>query len=387
MKRVGNLYPAIVSWPNLLRACYLAARGKRWRPDVAEFLYDYEFRLLRLQRQLTDRTYRPGAYHSFYVYEPKKRQISKAPFPDRVVHHALCNVLEPIFERRFLPDSYACRKGRGTHAAVDRCQYFARRYPYVLKADIRKCFPSMDHQVLKNLIARRIKDPDVLWLVATIIDGSNPQEPVNAWFPGDDLFTVQERRRGLPIGNQTSQFFANVYLDPLDHFIKDHLGLPGYARYVDDFVVFHNDKRRLTDARSEIKDFAASLRLKLHEDKSIVFPVAQGIPFLGYRVFPNHRLLGEANIKVMKRRLQKMQRAFAAAELPIEKITERIRCWIAHAEHADTFQLRGRLLGNFSFCKPAAGREQTNEDADGTVCQDRQNGPENFRAAARQRQE
>jgi len=359
MKRVGNVYPQVVSWANLLRACYLAARSKRSRPDVAEFLYDYEFRLLRMQRQLTDRTYRPGAYSSFYVYEPKKRQISKAPFPDRIVHHALCNVLEPIFERRFLPDSYACRKGRGTHAAVDRCQYFARRYKYVLKADIRKFFPSIDHEVLKDLIAHRIKDPDVLWLVSAIIDGSNPQEPVNLWFPGDDLFTAQERRRGLPIGNQTSQFFANVYLDPLDHFVKDRLGLPGYARYVDDFVTFDNDKHRLADGLDQIKEFAAGLRLKLHQDKSVIFPVTQGIPFLGYRVFPDHRLLGKANIKVMKRRLQKMQRAFAATELPVEKITERIRCWIAHAEHADTFQLRGRLLGNFAFCQPVHAADKS----------------------------
>ncbi len=261
-------------------------------------------------------------------------------------------MLEPVFERRFLPDSYACRKGRRTHAAVDRCQHFARRYRYVLKADIRKCFPSIDHQVLKALVAHRIKDPDVLWLVSAIIDGSNPQEPVNHWFPGDDLFTAHERRRGLPIGNQTSQFFANVYLDPLDHFVKDRLGLPGYARYVDDFVTFHDDKRRLADALAQIKDFTAGLRLKLHQDKSVIFPVGQPIPFLGYRVFPDHRLLGNANIKVMKRRLRKMQQAFAAADLPVEKITERIRCWIAHAEHADTFQLRGRLLGNFAFCQP-----------------------------------
>ena len=198
-------------------------------------------------------------------------------------------MLEPIFERSFIADSYACRKGKGTHAAVDRCQQFARRFRYVLKADVQKFFPSLDHEILKGLVARKIKDPDVLWLVDRIIDHSNPQEAVLNWFPGDDLFTPSERRRGIPIGNQTSQFFANVYLDPLDHFVKDRLGIKGYVRYVDDFLVFSDDKRQLAEVREQIRDFLASLRLRLHRDKSVVFPAREGIRFLGYRVFPTHR--------------------------------------------------------------------------------------------------
>ena len=161
------------------------------------------------------------------------------------MHHALTSVLEPIFEPTFIHDSYACRAGKGTHAAVRRAQHFSRRFPYVLKADVRKFFPSMDHQILKDLVARKIKDPHVLWLVAKIIDSSNPQEPVWIWFPGDDLFTPSERRRGIPIGNQTSQFFANVYLNPLDHFVKDRLRAGGYVRYVDDLLVFAHEKRQL----------------------------------------------------------------------------------------------------------------------------------------------
>ena len=148
----------------------------------------------------------------------------------------------------------------------------------------------IDHQILKTLIARKIKDPDVLWLVGLIIDHSNPQDPVLMWFPGDDLFTPIERRRGLPLGNQTSQFFANVYLDPLDHFVSDRLGL-SYVRYVDDFLVFADDKRRLHEVRVEIEHFLETLRLQIHQDKSVVFPCDQGIRFLGYRVFPTHRLI------------------------------------------------------------------------------------------------
>ncbi len=255
MKRHGRLWENVVSFEALLRAAEQARRGKRFRPDVAAFHFNLEHELWALHEELSTKTYRPGAYRSFHIYEPKLRQISAAPYRDRVVHHALVNVLEPIYERTFIDDSYACRKGKGTHAAVDRCQHFARRFRYVLKADVQKFFPSLDHEILKSLVARKVKDRDVLWLVNRIIDHSNPQEEVQNWFPGDDLFIPGERRRGIPIGNQTSQFFANVYLDPLDHFVKERLGIKGYVRYVDDFLVFSDDKRRLADMRERIRDF------------------------------------------------------------------------------------------------------------------------------------
>ena len=259
MKRHGNLWPRMISFRNLLLASHKAKRGKRFRPSVAEFEFRLEPELLRLQEELRDKTYRPGNYRSFYIYEPKKRLISAAPYRDRIVHHALTGILEPIFEPTFIYDSYACRRGKGTHAAVDRCQQFARQFRYVLKADIRKFFPSMDHEILKERIARKIKDPGVLWLAALLIDHSNPQEPVFDWFAGDDLFTPSERRRGTPIGNQTSQFFANVYLDPLDHFVKERLGIKGYVRYVDDFLLFSDDRRQLAEAReAEVLDRPAA---------------------------------------------------------------------------------------------------------------------------------
>ena len=188
---------------------------------------------------------------------------------------------------------------------------FARRFRYVLKADIQKFFPSLDHEILKALVARKIKDPDVLWLVGRIIDHSNPQEEVLNYFPGDDLFTPAERRRGIPIGNQTSQFFANVYLDPLDHFVKDRLGIKGYVRYVDDFLVFSDDKSHLADVREQVRDFLVGLRLRLHPKKSVIFPVKQGIRFLGYRVFPTHRLLPKENVRRFRRRVRGMQEDYA----------------------------------------------------------------------------
>ena len=282
MKRHGDLWPVLTSFPNLLRASKKAKRGKRFRPSVSAFEFDLEPELWALQHELVTKTYRPGNYRSFYIYEPKKRLISAAPYRDRVVHHALTGILEPIFEPTFIYDSYACRQGKGTHAAVDRCQQF--RTPVPVRSEDRhpQILPLDGSRDSETGIARKIKDPGVLWLASVIIDHSNPQEPVLDWFPGDDLLTPNERRRGIPIGNQTSQFFANVYLDPLDHFVKDRLRIKGYVRYVDDLLVFSDDKRHLADVRSQMIDFLRTLRLKLHPRKNTIFPVSGGhsVPWL-----------------------------------------------------------------------------------------------------------
>jgi retron-type reverse transcriptase len=333
----------MIAFENLLRAAEAARRGKRFRPAAARFCFRLERELTRLHDELARKTYRPGPYRTFTIYEGKTRQISAAPFRDRVVHHALTGVLEPVFERSFIFDNYACRKGKGTHSAVDRCQRFARQYRYVLKADVQKFFPSIDHEVLKQLIARKIKDPHVHWLVDRIIDHSNPQQPVLMWFPGDDLFTPIERRRGLPLGNQTSQFFANVYLDPLDHFVTDRLGL-SYARYVDDFLVFADDKRRLHEVRGQVSEFLEPLRIRIHPDKSVVFPTRDGIPFLGFRVFPTHRLLAKENVRRFRRRMRGMHRELAAGRIGLDAIGCRIQSWIGHARHANTYRLRTDLF-------------------------------------------
>jgi retron-type reverse transcriptase len=354
MKRHGNLWAQLISFENLLRASEKAQRGKRFRGPVARFHFRLEPELWRLHEELAGRTYRPEGYSSFYIYEPKKRLISAAPYRDQVVHHALTGILEPIFEPAFVHDSYACRKGKGTHAAVDRCQQFARRFPYVLKTDIRKFFPSMDHEILKALVTRKIKDPDVLWLVGLIIDHSNPQDPIVGWFPGDDLFTPSERRRGIPIGNQTSQFFANVYLDPLDHFIKERLRVKGYVRYVDDMVLFANDKRQLARAREDLADFLVRLRLRLHPRKNTIFPVKEGIRFLGYRVFPTHRLLVKENVWRFLRRVRRMQRDFEEGKATPPQIRQRLMSWSGHAGQADTYRLRSHLFATIRFQRATA---------------------------------
>jgi retron-type reverse transcriptase len=247
MKRYGNLWAEVVNFENLLTAARQAQKWKRFRDNVLAFNYNLEQELEQIQTELRDKTYCPGAYKTFEVMEPKPRKISAAPYRDRVIHHALCNVIVPIFERTFIADSYANRLGFGTHRALKRFTQFARSSRYILQCDIRKYFPSIDHEILKRLLRRKIKCADTLWLIDTIIDNSNEQEPVIEYFPGDGLLTPIERRRGLPIGNLTSQFFANIYLNGLDHFVKEQLRASKYLRYVDDFALFADDRNFLSD--------------------------------------------------------------------------------------------------------------------------------------------
>jgi len=206
VKTFKRLYPKIHAFENLYWAYRKARKGKRSRPDVAAFEFNLELELPQLQLELASETYRPGLYRHFTLYERKPRRISAAPFRDRVVHHALCNVIEPIWEARFITDSYACRLGKGTHAALDRCTSSARRHAYVLQGDIVRCFPSVDHTILYDLLARRIACPPTLRLIQRIIAsgaGIHAADWEIQWFPGDDLLAAA-RPRGLPIGNQTS---------------------------------------------------------------------------------------------------------------------------------------------------------------------------------------
>ena len=353
MKRHGNLWPTLTSFQHLLKASQKARRGKRFRAGVSSFEFHLESELWKLQQALQQKTYRPGDYRSFYIYEPKKRLISAAPYRDRIVHHALTSVLEPIFEPTFIGDSYACRKGKGTHAAVDRSQYFSRRFRYVFKADIRKFFPSMDHEILTHRIARKIKDPHVLSLTELIIKNSNPQEPVLEWFSGDSLLTPTERHRGIPVGNQTSQFFSNVYLDALDHFVKERLQIKGYVRYVDDFLLFSDDKRELAEAREQIITMLVSLRLKLHRRKNTISPVQDGFRFLGYRVFRTHRLLAKNNVWRFIRRVRQMQKDYSDGKMTLPEIRQRLMSWTSHAQKADTHRLRSDLFDKISYQRAA----------------------------------
>ena len=355
MKTHKLLYPLITAFENLHRAFKNAARGKRRRPDVAAFEFDLERNLLELQTELETQTYTPGPYYNFRIYDPKPRLISAAPFRDRVAHHALCQIVEPLFERRFIPDSYACRVGKGTHAALDCAQQFARRYPYVLKCDLEHFFPGTDHTVLRAQLARVIACPRTLWLADQILASGahiHTGDYTPRLFPGDDLLAL-DRPRGLPIGNLTSQFWANVYLNPLDHFVKRELKCPGYVRYVDDLLLFADDKPALHRWRQAVIEFAASLRLSLHERQAAVFPVTNGVPFLGWHVYPDHRRLKRRNGLAFQRRFARRLAEYAAGRAGWDQVEATVQGWIAHVAHGDTWGLRRSLLSSIVLPKPA----------------------------------
>lgn len=355
-----QLYPLIYDPDNLWRAWRAARRGgKRKWPSVATFEVDLEQNLYALREELADRTYQPGPYRHFLIYEPKVRRISAAPFRDRVVHHALMQVTWPIFEARMIYDSYACRAGKGTHAALDRCQHFARGHPYVLQCDVVQFFPSVDHAILAGQLARHIACPDTRELMDRILAsgaGVLADQYDMVYFPGDDPSTgsgqgllAATRPRGLPIGNLTSQNWANVYLNDLDQFVKHELRCGAYLRYCDDFLLFADDKRTLWAWRAAVIGKLAELRLTLHEDRAQVYPVKAGIPWLGFRVFPTHRRLKRANVKLFARRLRRQRAAYRAGRLRLADVRQSLQAWIAHASHGDTYRLRRALFRQVVF--------------------------------------
>ncbi len=348
-RRHDGLFPDIASFAALHAAALKAVRGKRGKPGAAGFMANLERECLRLERQLNEGTWRPGRYVEIPIRDPKPRLVSAAPFRDRVVHHAVCAVLAPIWARGFIEDSYANRTGYGTHRAVARFEQYRDRYRHVLRADIWRYFPAIDHAILKAGFRRRIACERTLGLLDAIVDGSNPQEPVNLYFPGDELFTPFERRRGLPIGNLTSQWFANLYLDPLDHFVKEVLHAP-YLRYVDDFALFHDDPAVLAQWRERIARFLEGRRLRLHPVKTFIAPCAEPAQFLGYVLHPGGlRRLPEDNVRRFRNRLRGLRDRWRAGTVAREEVQQRVSSWIAHAEHAHTRRLRHALFAGGWF--------------------------------------
>jgi retron-type reverse transcriptase len=349
MKRHGNLWQELITFENLYYAAMKAQQGKRYRENVLEFNYNLEENLLILRQELEQKTYQPGDYYSFRIYDPKPRLISAAPYRDRIVHHALCNIIVPRLDKSFITDCYANRKDYGTHKALRRFINFSRSSQYVLQCDIKKYFPSIDHQILKELLRRKIKCLDTLGLIDLIIDNSNEQEPALEYFAGDKPQDIQRRRRGLPIGNLTSQFFANFYLNGLDHFIKETLSCKKYLRYVDDFALFSDDREYLLSAKILIEKYLEDLRLKLHPAKSQLFATNHGVNFVGFRVFPDRVRVRNDNLRRARLRLKEMQRQYANGRITLKKLIERIQSWEAHLKHGDTKRLRKEIFDRWVF--------------------------------------
>ena len=344
-RKARNLFDGIASFEALHAAALRAARGKRSKPGVAAFLANLETEVLQLERELQQGRYKPGGYRKIEIFDPKHRVVSAAPFRDRVVHHAWCAVCEPVLERGFIHDSHANRVGKGTHRAVARYERFRDRFRYVLRGDIFRYFPAIDHEILKRDLRRRIGCKPTLALADRIVDGSNRQEPVDLLFPGDDLLTPLQRRRGLPIGNLTSQLFANVYLNPLDHYCRQVLRAKGYLRYVDDFAVFHDNRGQLEEWQDRIETFLQGRRLRLHPRKTEIVATHEPAKFLGFVLLPGGcRRLPEDNVRRFRNRLRGMRDRWRHGTAARDEIERRVRSWIAHAEHADTWRLRQSIF-------------------------------------------
>ena len=343
---MGALFAAVTTWDNLWLAYSKAARGKRRRGSAAAFEHQVADRLIALQGELRSKTYRPGAYRHFFIHEPKRRKISAAPFRDRVVHHALCNLIEPLCDARFSEHSYANRTDKGTHRALDRLQALARRYRYVLRADVVQHFPSLDHGILSAKLARAIRDDDVLWLAGVILAsgaGVLADEYRMRFFPGDDLLAAC-RPRGLPIGNLTSQFWSNVYLNDFDWFVHRELGCGAYLRYVDDFALFSDSKAQLYAWKQAVIERLAQERLTIHEAATQVLPTHCGIPWLGFVVYPTHRLLKRRNAVNFTRRLERNLDAYQAGRISFAELDAAVQGWINHVRYADTWGLREHVF-------------------------------------------
>ncbi len=320
------MFERIVSFENLLQAWFEFRRGKRDRRDVQEFEFDLEDNLLQLHEELTSKTYCHSQYTQFYVTDPKLRRINKASVRDRVVHQAVFRILTLIFEPSFIYDSYSCRIAKGTHEAVNRLDHFVHiasgnnwRNIFALKLDIRKFFDSVDHEILLKLIERRISDPGTVELIKIILYS----------FP-----------QGLPLGNVTSQLFANIYLNELDQFIKHKLKIRYYLRYCDDFVMLAQNQFCISVLVQQIKSFLVDqLKLNLHPNKIIIRTYRQGIDFLGYVVRPYARTL---RTKTKKR----MMRNISEKNLP---------SYLGVLQHCDGHAIRQKLMTLLSFSHASFG--------------------------------
>ena len=337
MKTHNKLYKKLYSKENLISAFKKARKGKRSKKYVINFESNLDKNINLLQEQLKSKTYHPSRLKKFVIRDPKTRTIHSSIFRDRIVHHAIINIIQPIYEKRFIYDSFASRKKKGTHIAVKRFEYFVNKVSsngrkiknpytnnsirgYVLKADIKHYFNTIDHEILINILRKKVKDEDLIKLVRIVLNN----------------FESQVKGKGLPLGNYTSQFLANVYLNNLDYFVKHRLKVKYYIRYVDDFVILHKDKKVLSNLMSKIEKYLKNLRLELHPSKSKIHSLRNGITFLGYRIFYYYKLLKKKNIKYFKNKFNKKLELYCNGMIDKEHLENFLQGWNGYSNFANT---------------------------------------------------
>jgi len=324
-------YTEIISLENLFQAWEGFLKGKRKKSDVGVFERRLEDNIFSLHQSLSDKAYKHGSYEEFYVRDPKIRHIHKACVNDRVVHHLVSQALEEIFDPTFYAHSYSCRKGKGTHKAVIAFTKLARKasknnssHLFVLKCDVKKFFANVDHYVLLELLKRRIPDEDFLWLLQQVISS----------------FKTENDPKGMPIGNLTSQLFANIYLDPLDQYIKHELKVKYYVRYADDFVIMADNQTYLEETLSKIKIFLTEqLKLTLHPNKISIRDYYLGTDFLGYVIFPKFILPRTKTKRRLLRKLRERAKLIKDGAVPLETFDQAMNSYLGYLSHCNSYRL------------------------------------------------
>ena len=332
MKRYGCLFEDMSSFENLLLAFKQAIQGVGKKYYSLKYWANLESNLFKLQKELKTENYQPNDYRYFKIYKPKERTIAVADFEDRVVHNAIVNILEPIYEKSFIYNSYATRKNKGTHKAIQKAQSYLKNNFWYFKTDIKKYFDSIDHNILNSILKRKIKDKKLLILIEKIITNG-----------GDN-------GKGLPIGNLTSQFFANVYLDKLDHYLKDNLGIKYYIRYMDDFVVLSENKEYLKKLRKKIKEFLANnLKLQLKAKATFINSRTNGLPFLGTRIFTGTIRVKKENLERSINKIKLRERQYQTDKISEEKLQQSVNSIIAHLQNYNSYNLRKDIFSDSSW--------------------------------------
>lgn len=328
MKRVNHLSGLVAAPENLRLAFWKARKGKNYAKEVTAYRDNLQANLIQLRKQILSGLVDVGCYRFFKVFDPKERQICASAFSEQVLHHALMNICHDRFERVQVYDSYACRKGKGTYAAINRAKKFTRKSDWFLKLDVRKYFYSVSHEVLQAQLEHVFKDYRILEIFEKIIASYKVQTDC-----------------GLPIGNLTSQYFANHYLSGLDHFVKEALRIKAYVRYMDDMILWHHDKTILKQARDAIRDYVYT---KLHCElkPALLNRTARGLPFLGYVLYPHYVTLSQRSKTRFVRKLNELENRFQSGEWREATCQRRILPLLAFVRHADSKIFREKVLTN-----------------------------------------
>lgn len=350
MSKITGLYDKICDFDNLYQSYLNARKCKKYKKGVLEFSANLEERLIEMQNELVNGTYDIKKYNEFYVYDPKKRLIMALEFYDRVVQWAIYRQLSPILDSRYIYDSYGCRIGKGTHKAADRLQYWLRQVSrrdkqyYALKMDISKYFYRVDHSVLMRILESKIKDERLLELLRRIINSRNTKfglpfgVEADQISPEDRLYEV-----GMPIGNLTSQMFANLYLNELDQFVKHKLKIHYYIRYVDDFIILGDDKEELWKVKEEIDSFLKNeLHLNLN-NKTALRPIEQGVEFVGFRIWTTHRKLKKKTLSKVKRRVKSVTLDFVNGIISKATLDASLQSYKGILKHFNSYGFRQKL--------------------------------------------